>query len=178
MTSNSHIPSDLVVDQWTSDVEGSSTLDFLFLHDVWMTFGRLICHKITSTISTAWNFTTKSGGIWQGPVEMVCKLAHCSDLQCAARAKTRSPYAETTLTLPWWLIGWDVFCWMGHRRFARHWSVPQIRGALADTSQIPLSADAIEDALQRTGCEFSVTQKLLTWCTGYASTCIPSRDVR
>ena len=80
---------------------------------------------------------------------MVCKLAHCSDRQCAARAKTRSPYAETTLTLPWWLIGWDVFCWLGHRRFARHWSVPQIRGALTDTYQIPLSADAIEDAIQR-----------------------------
>jgi hypothetical protein len=53
------------------------------------------------------------------------------------------------LTLPWWLFGWDVFCWMGHRRFARHWSVPQIRGELADTSQMPLSADAIEDALRR-----------------------------
>jgi hypothetical protein len=85
----------------------------------------------------------------QGPVEVVCKLAHCSDRQCAARAKTRSPYAETTLTQPWWLIGWDVFCWMGHRRFARHWSVPQIRGELVDAYQIPLSADAIEDALQR-----------------------------
>jgi hypothetical protein len=85
----------------------------------------------------------------QGPVEVVCKLAHCSDRQCAARAKTRSPYAETTLTLPWWLIGWDVFCWMGQRRFARHWSVPQSRGELTDTYQIPLSADAIEDAIQR-----------------------------
>src|SRR4029077_4405827 len=85
----------------------------------------------------------------QGPVEMVCKLAHCSDRHCAAHTKTRSPYAETTLTLPWWLIGWDVFCWMGHRRFARHWSVPQIRGELADTYQIPLSADAVEDALRR-----------------------------
>src|SRR5499425_1831074 len=85
----------------------------------------------------------------QGPVEVVCKLAHCSDRQCAAHTKTRSPYAETTLTLPWWLIGWDVFCWMGHRRFARHWSVPQIRGELADTYQIPLSADAVEDALRR-----------------------------
>jgi hypothetical protein len=42
-----------------------------------------------------------------------------------------------------------VFCWMGHRRFARHWSVPQIRGELADTYEIPLSADAIEDALRR-----------------------------
>jgi hypothetical protein len=85
----------------------------------------------------------------QGPVEVVCKLAHCSDRQCAAHAKTRSPYAETTLTLPWWLIGWDVFCWMGHRRFARHWSVPQIRSELADTYQIALSADAVEDALRR-----------------------------
>jgi hypothetical protein len=53
------------------------------------------------------------------------------------------------LTLPWWLIGWDVFCWMGHRRFARHWSVSQIRGELADTYQIPLSADAVEDAFRR-----------------------------
>lgn len=85
----------------------------------------------------------------QGPVEVVCKLAHCSDRHCAAHAKTRSPYAETILTQPWWLIGWDVFCWLGHRRFARHWSVPQIRSELADTYQIPLSADAIEDALRR-----------------------------
>ena len=85
----------------------------------------------------------------QGPVEVVCKLAHCSDRQCAAHATTRSPYAETTLTLPWWLIGWDVFCWMGHRRFARHWSVPQIRSELVDTYQISLSADAIEDAIRR-----------------------------
>ena len=85
----------------------------------------------------------------QGPVEVVCKLAHCSDRQCAAPAKTRSPYAETTLTLPGWLMGWDVFCWMGHRRCARHWSVPQIRGELADTYQILLSADAVEDALRR-----------------------------
>jgi hypothetical protein len=80
---------------------------------------------------------------------VVCKLAHCSDRHCAARAKTHSPDAATTLTLPWWLIGWEVCCGMGHRRFARQWSVPQIRGALADTSQIPLSADAVEDALRR-----------------------------
>jgi hypothetical protein len=85
----------------------------------------------------------------EGPVEVVCKLAHCSDRHCAAHAKTRSPYAETTLTLPWWLIGWDVFCWMGHRRFAHHWSVPQSRSELADTYQMPLSADAIEDAVRR-----------------------------
>src|SRR5262249_10047919 len=96
----------------------------------------------------------------QGPVEGVCKLAHCSDRQCAAHAKTRSPYAETTLTLPWWLIGWEFVCLVGDRRpplhrsrarlrSGRHWSVRQIRGELADTYQIPLSADAVEDALRR-----------------------------
>jgi hypothetical protein len=85
----------------------------------------------------------------QGPVELRCKLAHCCDRNCAGRSKTLSPYAEMTMTLRWWLIGWDVFCWMGHRRFSRHWSVPQIRSELLDSYQIPLSADAIEDNLQR-----------------------------
>src|SRR6266478_3483484 len=41
----------------------------------------------------------------QGPVEVVGKFAHGSDRHCAARVKTRSPYAETTLTLTGWLIG-------------------------------------------------------------------------
>jgi transposase len=49
----------------------------------------------------------------QGPVELLCKLAHCPDHSCSAHCKTLSPFAETTMTLPWWLIGWDVFCWMG-----------------------------------------------------------------
>jgi len=46
--------------------------------------------------------------------------------------------------MPRWCIGWDVLCWLGHRRFARHWSVPQLRLALKDTHQIALSDDAIE----------------------------------
>src|SRR6266404_5253267 len=108
------------------------------------------CDVVISLYSADWPFVIFK--VLTGehrPVEVVCKLAHGSDRPGTAHAKTRSHYAETTLTLPWWLIGWDVCCWMGHRRFARHWSVPQIRRELADTSQIPLSADAIEDALQR-----------------------------
>jgi hypothetical protein len=46
--------------------------------------------------------------------------------------------------MPRWCLGWDVFCWLGHRRFARHWSVPQLRAELQDTHQIRLSDDAIE----------------------------------
>jgi hypothetical protein len=53
------------------------------------------------------------------------------------------------LALPRWLIGWDVFCWMGHRRFARHWSVAQLQTELRDTYRIPLSFDAIVAYLGR-----------------------------
>ena len=51
--------------------------------------------------------------------------------------------------MPYWVLGWDVFCWLGHRRFARHWSVPQIRAELSDRFAIPLSVDAIERYVSR-----------------------------
>ena len=83
-----------------------------------------------------------------GPVEIVCKLAHCPAADCPARAHTLSPFAEAQLTLPRWVIGWDVFCWLGHRRFARHWSVPQLRAELRDSYGITLSEDALADYLR------------------------------
>jgi hypothetical protein len=46
-------------------------------------------------------------------------------------------------------MGWDVLCWLGHRRFARHWSVPQLRAELQDTYHIRLSDDAIVSYLGR-----------------------------
>lgn len=79
----------------------------------------------------------------QGPTELCCRLKHCADPTCPSRPGTLSPQAELSLTLPGWLIGWDVFCFIGHRRFARHWSVPQIKDELADTYRIRLSDDAI-----------------------------------
>src|SRR5438093_9435884 len=51
--------------------------------------------------------------------------------------------------MPRWCMGWDVFCWLGHRRFARHWSVPQLRAELKDTYKIQLSDDAIERYIGR-----------------------------
>jgi hypothetical protein len=84
-----------------------------------------------------------------GPVHLVCKLVHCPDKTCAGNHKTFSPQAEMSITMPWWAIGWDVFCWIGHRRFARHWSVPQIRQELVDGYQITLSDDAIEQYVHR-----------------------------
>ena len=88
----------------------------------------------------------------QGPLEIVCKLAHCPDRDCPAHSQTLSPLAEAQITLPWWLIGWDVFCWLGFRRFTRHWSIPQLQADLRDTYQIRLSDDAIAGYLQRYRC--------------------------
>jgi hypothetical protein len=84
-----------------------------------------------------------------GPAHLVCKLNHCPDPSCPGHRKTVSPEAEATITMPYWVLGWDVFCWIGHRRFARHWSVPQIRGEMLDAYKIPLSDDAIEKYIHR-----------------------------
>src|SRR5437763_8887759 len=71
----------------------------------------------------------------RGPLELVCKLAHCPDPACPAHRRTLSPLAESQSTLPCWTISWDAFCWLGFRRFARHWSVPQLRAELRHTYQ-------------------------------------------
>src|SRR5947209_9644922 len=84
-----------------------------------------------------------------GPTHLVCKLNHCPDPRCSGHHRTVSPEAEATITMPYWVLGWDVFCWIGHRRFARHWSVPQIRGELLDAYKIPLSDDAIASYIHR-----------------------------
>jgi hypothetical protein len=84
-----------------------------------------------------------------GPLQVVCKLVHCPDRVCPAHPRTLRPEAETALAMPWWVLGWDVVCWLGHRRFARHWAVGQRRTELAETYQIRLSDDAIERYLHR-----------------------------
>src|SRR5262252_9833417 len=84
-----------------------------------------------------------------GPLHLVCKLAHGPTRACPAHPQTLSPAAETAIAMPWWVLGWAVVCWLGQRRFARHWSVGQIRAELADTYQIRLSADAIETYIHR-----------------------------
>jgi hypothetical protein len=79
----------------------------------------------------------------EGPVELVCKLNHCPDRNCPGHTRTISPELEPTIAPPSWAIGWDVFCWIGHRRFSRHWSIPQIRLELGDDYGIKLSDAAL-----------------------------------
>lgn len=84
-----------------------------------------------------------------GPVHLVSKLNHCPDPRCLGHRKTKSPESEPTIALPGWGIGWDVFCWLGHRRFSRHWSIPQIRGELHDAFAIDLTEPGIARYLRR-----------------------------
>jgi hypothetical protein len=78
-----------------------------------------------------------------GPVQLVCKLNHCPDPRCPGHAKTKSPELEVTIAMPKWAIGWDVFCWVGHRRYARHWSISQIQSELCDEYHIKISDDSL-----------------------------------
>jgi hypothetical protein len=85
----------------------------------------------------------------EGPVELLCRLDRCPDPHCPGHAKTKSPETEVTLALPKWAIGWDVFCWIGHRRCARHMAIPLIRSELLDDYAIKLSENAIDTYIRR-----------------------------
>ena len=84
-----------------------------------------------------------------GPVQLICKLNHCPDPACPGHAKTKSPEQEITLALPQVAIGWDVFCWIGHRRCSRHMAISLIQSELLDDYQIKLSEDAIDQYIRR-----------------------------
>jgi hypothetical protein len=82
---------------------------------------------------------------FEGPVQLSCQLRPGLDAAWPNHHRTCGPGQALTWALPRWRIGWDIFCWRGHRRFARHWSVPQLRLELGDSDKIVLSEDAIED---------------------------------
>src|SRR4051794_15888695 len=84
-----------------------------------------------------------------GPVQLICKLNHCPDRACPGHAKTKSPELEITIALPQMAIGWDVFCWIGHRRCSRHMAIPLIQSELLDDYAIKLSEDAIDQYIRR-----------------------------
>src|SRR5215213_1524791 len=84
-----------------------------------------------------------------GPVQLICKLNHCPDPACPGHAKTKSPELEITLALPQMAIGWDVFCWIGHRRFSRHMAISLIQSELLDDYGIKLSEDAVDQYIRR-----------------------------
>jgi hypothetical protein len=84
-----------------------------------------------------------------GPTQVVNRLVRCPDPTCDSRGQTFSPEAEWSISMPRWCIGWEVLCWLGHRRLVRHWSVPQLRAELQDTYHIWWSDDALTSYLGR-----------------------------
>jgi len=86
---------------------------------------------------------------FQGATQVINRLVRCPDPSCESRGRTFSPEAALSISMPRWCLGWEVFCWLGQRRFARHWSVPQLRLELHDTHRIRLSDDAIETYIGR-----------------------------
>lgn len=82
----------------------------------------------------------------RGPLHVVSKVTCCPDKGCAGHAEKQVAAAERmSIAPPFWSVSWDLFAWMGQRRFARHWSVPQIRAELKDRFRIEVSADLVED---------------------------------
>src|SRR5215212_11743953 len=94
-----------------------------------------------------------------GPVQLICKLNRCPDPTCPGHAKTKSPELEITIALPQVAIGWDVFCWIGHRRCSRHMAISTIRSELLDDYAIQLSEDALETYIRRYQVMLAVRQR-------------------
>ena len=86
---------------------------------------------------------------FEGPLQLVCKLSRCSNKECSESRTLINPKSEISLTMPRWRIGWDLFLWMGFRRFKRHWSVPQIHRELSDSYGILLSKDIVVEYLKK-----------------------------
>jgi hypothetical protein len=83
----------------------------------------------------------------QGPTQVGNRLGRCPEPSCASRGRTFSPAAAWSIRMPRWCLGWEVLCGLGQRRFARPWSVPQLRAALQDTHQSRWSDDALTHSL-------------------------------
>ena len=85
----------------------------------------------------------------EGPLKLICKLSCCLNRHCPERKTLLSPKSEMSITMPRWRIGWELFLWMGFRRYKRHWSVSQIQTELLDSYQIALSEDMIAEYMKR-----------------------------
>lgn len=95
--------------------------------------------------------STRTRAFYQltGPTRLACRLVWCLNPSCSAYRQLLSPEREKYLSWPGWCMGWDVLLWLGFRRFARHWSLPQLRAELWDSYQIRLSVPTLADYVRR-----------------------------
>lgn len=81
----------------------------------------------------------------EGPLQVISKIRHCPVRLCDGYKNKQESNLAADIAPPHWTVSWDLFAWMGHRRYARHWSTPQIRAELRDSFGIEMSADVVED---------------------------------
>jgi hypothetical protein len=79
------------------------------------------------------------------PMHVVALVCCCPDKTCPGHHEKLVSEDLMLLAPPHWSVSWDLFAWMGHRRFGRHWSVPQIRDELWDRFRVRVSEDVVED---------------------------------
>lgn len=84
-----------------------------------------------------------------GRVKLRVPVRKCTEPSCPLFGQRLGGEVELSFAPPHWTVSWDLFAWMGHRRFGRHWSVPQIRHELEDRFGVAASEDWIEDYLAR-----------------------------
>lgn len=46
---------------------------------------------------------------FRGPLHLISRLVRCPDPACICHCRTFSPEAEYSITMPWWVIDWEVF---------------------------------------------------------------------
>ena len=54
------------------------------------------------------------------PLHLVIKVCCRPDKTCAGHAEKRGSEEEMLIAPPYWSMSWDLFAWIGHRRFSRH----------------------------------------------------------
>lgn len=114
---------------------------------------------------------TRYRHVWSlsGPKNLVVQVLHCPNRSCVGHKVHVGTEAELAVSMPYWSLTWDVLAWMGHRRFARHWSVPQIREELKDRFHIAVSSDWVEDYVRRYQAMLAAREAdLVHWAADYA----------
>lgn len=81
----------------------------------------------------------------EGPLHVVTRVCRCPDPGCPGHQEKPAEDAACSLAPPCWTVDWDLFAWMGHRRYSRHWSIPQICAEISDRYGMVVSPDVVED---------------------------------
>ena len=84
-----------------------------------------------------------------GPIVLRVPIRVCDEPTCPRFGARIGAEVEAAFAPPYWSVTWELFVWMGHRRFSRHWSVPHIRDELRDRVKMEVSDDWVEDSLRR-----------------------------